>query len=402
MSNYRDDLIDVITAQATITSKMTIIVNERVATADRLGGKNNDTPSDTLTIMDGIGDGVGVVMGDMVLIISGIAQDKKIRRELVKESLSINDDAHRIYRDGLSDGINIQDITKQTLFAKAVFDEMVGVQDDSVHTIRSHLADSMSISSNMGNNRQISDHLADGVIATDYLAFALRERLTDVLRSHDVAIGKQLGNNPLTATITARDDISEVLMGVMGDTAKVGDGIWDRLTARDNLHERAMIAVIDELICDDDGMAWTMNTVNHAMSQYLPYKVQRLVVIDNILYGECKDGIYRLDGDDETITATLITDKLDYGENLIKPSYAYTEYRTDGNMSLTVHTTQKGIKQSYTYTLPKEQADEMTGGRFVFGRGLYGRHFAYTLTITAKQALLHDLNIHFEPTKRRL
>lgn len=230
MSNYRDDLIDVITAQATITSKMTIIVNERVATADRLGGKNNDTPSDTLTIMDGIGDGVGVVMGDMVLIISGIAQDKKIRRELVKESLSINDDAHRIYRDGLSDGINIQDITKQTLFAKAVFDEMVGVQDDSVHTIRSHLADSMSISSNMGNNRQISDHLADGVIATDYLAFALRERLTDVLRSHDVAIGKQLGNNPLTATITARDDISEVLMGVMGDTAKVGDGIWDRLT----------------------------------------------------------------------------------------------------------------------------------------------------------------------------
>lgn len=403
MNNYRDDLVDVITAKATTTSKIIMSLNERIATSDRMGGTNKDVLNDTLNIMDGMGDGVGLVVADDVMI-SAIITDKKIRHELITETIKTNDDIHRIYRDSLFDDVIIQGDIKQMLIAKDKLNDKVGVQDNNAHAIKDSLIDMIGISAGVDNNRQIIDPLTDNATLKDRLMFAMREQMSDTLRANDTATANMTAINQPIVQIMVGDDIIEVFIkrSSIDDTVKVGDEIWDKLTARDNLHERAMIAVMDEVIHDDNGMAWTMNTINQAMSQYSPYAIDRLAVIDGVLYGECKDGIYRLDGTDEAITATLITDKLDYGENLIKPSYAYTEYRTDGTMKLTVHTTQKGVNQGFTYALPKERAGEMTNGRFVFGRGLYGRQFAYTLSITAKQALLHDLNIHFEQTTRRL
>lgn len=401
MSNYRDDLVDVMTVQATITNKMTIVLNERVVSTDRLGTKNKDTPSDALTIKDAMGDGVGVVMGDMVRVADSI-WNKQSSRQLISDSISTTDGVHRIYKDLFSDNISSFDGIRQTLHARLMMVDSLNIADNHHHTIKDKLTDSVGVLSDMGNHRQISDHLFDDVTAKDRLVFVLCEHLTDTLMGRDTATSEQLGNNQLTAVMMVSDDVGEVLIGRLNDVAKASDETWGRLTAKDDLHERAMIAVMDELIHDDGGMAWTMNTVNQAMSQYLPYNVNRLAVINGVLYGECDDGVYQLDGVDETITGVLATDKIDYGENLVKPSYAYTEYKTDGIMTLTVHTTQKGVAQAYTYTMPKEQADEMTNGRFVFGRGLFGRQFAYTLQITAKQALLHDLNVHFETTKRRL
>lgn len=403
MNNYRDDLVDVITAKATTTSKIIMSLNERIATSDRLGGTNKDVLNDTLNIMDGMGDSVGLVVIDGVMI-SAVVQDKKIRHELITETIKTNDDIHRIYRDSLFDDVIIQGDIQQRLIAKDKLNDKVGVQDNNTHTIKDRLIDMIGISAGVDNNRQIQDRLTDNMTTHDRLMFAMREQINDALRADDKTTDKNTATNELITRIVVGDDVSEVFIkrSSIDDTVKVGDEIWDKLTARDNLHERAMIAVMDEVIHEDDGMAWTMNIINQAMSQYSPYNVNRLALINGVLYGECKDGIYRLDGVDENMTATLITDKLDYGENLIKPSYAYTEYRTDGTMKLTVHTTQKGVNQGFTYALPKERAGEMTNGRFVFGRGLYGRQFAYTLSITAKQALLHDLNIHFEQTRRRL
>lgn len=403
MNNYRDDLVDVITAKATATSKIIMSLNERIATSDRMGGTNKDVLNDTLNIMDGMGDSVGLVVIDGVMI-NAVVQDKKIRHELITETIKTNDDIHRIYRDSLFDDMIIQGDIQQRLIAKDKLNDKVGVQDNNAHAIKDGLIDMIGISAGVDSNRQIIDNLTDNAKLKDRLMFAMREQMSDTLRADDTVTANMTAINQPIVQIMVGDDIIEVFIkrSSIDDTVKVGDEIWDKLTARDNLHERAMIAVMDEAIHDDDGMAWTMNTVNQAMSQYSPYAIDRLAVIDGVLYGECKDGIYRLDGTDEAITATLITDKLDYGENLIKPSYAYTEYRTDGTMKLTVHTTQKGVNQGFTYALPKERAGEMTNGRFVFGRGLYGRQFAYTLSITAKQALLHDLNIHFETTTRRL
>lgn len=402
MSNYRDDLVDVITVRADTTSKILMMIDERIATSDRLGGANKDTLNESINITDGMGDSMGVVVFDEMMITATIS-DKKIRRELITEIIKASDDVHRIYRDSLSDDVGIDDNVKQILIATDMLNDTVGVQDNNTHTIKDRLIDTVGISAGVDNNRQIQDRLTDNVTTHDRLMFAMREQINDTLRANDETTDKNTATNELIARIVVGDDVSEVFIkrSSLDDTVKVGDEIWDKLTARDNLYERAMIAVMDELI-HDDGMAWTMNTVNQAMSQYNPYNVNRLAVINGVLYGECKDGVYRLDGADESMTAILITDKLDYGENLIKPSYAYTEYRTDGTMNLTVHTTQKGVAQAYTYALPKERAGEMTNGRFVFGRGLYGRQFAYTLSITAKQALLHDLNIHFEQTRRRL
>lgn len=403
MNNYRDDLVDVITAKATTMSKIIMSLNERIATSDRMGGTNKDVLNDALNIMDSMGDGVSFVVADDVMI-SATITDKKIRHELITETIKTNDDIHRIYRDSLFDDMIIQGDIQQRLIAKDKLNDKVGVQDNNAHAIKDRLIDMIGVSAGVDSNRQIIDNLTDNATLKDRLMFAMREQMSDTLRADDTVTANMTAINQPIVQIMVGDDIIEVFIkrSSIDDTVKVGDEIWDKLTARNNLHERAMIAVIDELLHDDDSMAWTMNTINQAMSQYSPYAIDRLAVIDGVLYGECKDGIYRLDGVDENMTATLITDKLDYGENLIKPSYAYTEYRTNGTMKLTVHTTQKGVNQGFTYALPKERAGEMTNGRFVFGRGLYGRQFAYTLSITAKQALLHDLNIHFETTTRRL
>lgn len=402
MSNYQDDLVDVITLSDGTHAALKMMVGDKLTSRDEFNNKNKENLDENLTITDELSDKFGLVANEGIGIIDHI-QDKKISRELLTERISISDTAYRISRDTSTDSVFVSDTIRQALHAKDSVNEHLTAKDGNRHTLKDQLKESMGVSGTVGNNRTILDKLADTLGIQECLQFAIKHLANDTVGMVDKLGGKQQAKNSLSVRLSVGDGVIEQFGKTpIDDGIKVGDEIWDRLTAKDTLADRAMVVVLDELIYDDDGMAWTMNTVNHAMSQYLPYNVNRLAVVNGVLYGECDDGVYRLDGKDETITGVLATDKIDYGEQLVKPSYAYSEYKTDGSMSLAVHTTQKGIRQSYTYRLPKEMAREMTNGRFVFGRGLFGRQFAYTLQITAKQALLHDLNIHFETTKRRL
>lgn len=378
-------------------------LNDRLTTKDNLAGANKDNLADVVRLLDKTTDRTVIALNEQIGVSDAIF-DKKISRQIVAENVVIIDKISRVYRDDCIEVIRARDDINQTLTAKILINDNLTVKDKNQHIIKDTLNDEVKAINHTNSERKLDDMLSERIKIQDKLYFGVRDEFGDRLRVQDTHQNKQKAKNTLSDRLIAQDSITEAFKKTsrLDDTVKVGDAIFGKLIAKDTLIDKAMIAVLDEVVQDSPNMAWTMNTVNHAMSQYAPFEIERVSVINGVLYGESKNGIYRLDGGDETIIGTLTTDKIDYGEQLIKPSYAYTEYQTDGTMKLTVHTTQKGIKQSYTYTLPKERAGELTNGRFVFGRGLYGRQFAYTLVVTARTAFIHDLNIHFEKTTRRL
>lgn len=401
--NYRDDVVAVITVGDGTKSNLKMTLDDRLSTRDRLTGSNKDNLSENMRLSDEVADQTIITLSDDVGVSDEIF-DKKISRQMAVESIAITDNIIRVYRDECMEVLRVSDSLKQTLRAKILINDGVMVQDNNHHIIKDTISDEAKTTDRTNTERKLGDILSDIIRTHDRLYFGVSDEMAERLTAKDTHQDKQRGKNTLDDRLMVSDGVVEAFKktSLLDDVVKVGDEVFDKLIAKNLLTERAMVAVIDEVVQDMPNMAWTMNTVNQAISQYTPYDVQRVVVVNGVLYGECKDGVYRLDGSDETITGIIITDKVDYGENLVKPAYAYTEYRTDGTIKLTVHTTQKGVEQKYTYALPKERAGELTNGRFVFGRGLYGRHFAYVLAITARTAFIHDLNIHFKTTNRRL
>lgn len=170
--------------------------------------------------------------------------------------------------------------------------------------------------------------------------------------------------------------------------------------------------ITDHIYVDDsdlnkslDGFAWTANTDTWAMSRYDSYQFHDLTVIDGVVYGINDSGVFRVDADSE-VDAKITTGQLDIGQGqLVHPIAAYLEYQLSGNskkLEVGVSTTQGGIKQTYHYPLQNEQADYLTNGRVLFGRGLRGRHFSFEFKISGQAGYINDLSIDVTPTKRRV
>lgn len=106
----------------------------------------------------------------------------------------------------------------------------------------------------------------------------------------------------------------------------------------------------------------------------------------------------------EYINSKLVTGKVDIGGGILAhPVGAYMEYElSDSESEMVVSTTQGGNVQSYSYKLIDGKADELTNGRFIFGRGLRGRHFKFELRLNGVSGHIHDLRIDASATKRRI
>lgn len=164
-------------------------------------------------------------------------------------------------------------------------------------------------------------------------------------------------------------------------------------------------AVVQDLpVVKGSGAAWTANVASWAMTRYAPYTFTQLVTIDGKGYGVTPDGVYALIGGAETLNGSLVFGKLDLsGDELVHPVGSLLEYAmSNGNAYMDVTESQSGADLQYTYTLAAKTADKLTNNRFVFGRGLRGRHFQFTLRIAAKSAEINDLRIDMTQTKRRV
>lgn len=285
---------------------------------------------------------------------------------------------------------------------------------------------------------------SDEALISDTLIEGIRQAITESALVTDEVIDKRSTRSVITETATVTDFSGLYALDLMDESAVISDSVIGSLIARDLLNDTATVTneVIDDhrarppvvvekaraesetfdtlratdLIVDTavvegsvpgslagKGQAWTANVDTWAMSRYAPYGFSRLVVIDGVAYGEAEDGVYALDGGPEKIVSQLVTGKLDLGKGqLVHPTTAYTEYQLTGTAEMDVTTTQSGDPKTYTYVLPIEPAGHLTNGRFVFGRGLRGRHFSFALRMTGEQGGINDLSVNVAQTKRRV
>lgn len=174
--------------------------------------------------------------------------------------------------------------------------------------------------------------------------------------------------------------------------------------------KQASSSVTELLFLDDEYQddqeiigAWTTTADGWNMSRYYDYPYEQLIVIGDKLYGVTSNGIEELKHGAQSITAKIKTAKLDLGDGgLIHPESMILEYSLDGQLSVDVGTTQTGYQQTFNYVLRKEPSEYLTNGRVVFGRGLRGRHFEFSVNIEGSTAYINDMVVNITKTKRRI
>lgn len=361
--------------------------------------------SDSATVSDELLSGsIRAVTNDGVAV-SDSTTSQRIVTQLVADSALVKDGITAIERDLNSDSVSVSDSISDKLKAVQVVQDSAGVNDSHVGTLVSVITDSANISDNFLAQRIASSIVDDSVKANDTLLSNYSDALLNSASITDFIEDKQRSSNVFMDSVFVGDSVIDSIKQntAIQDNVQISSEVIDSLNAAVLIIDNAVI--IDEVLSigGAQGQAWTANVDSWAMSRYNPYNYNHLVVINGVLYGEADDGIYRLDEQVSAVTASVKTGKMDLGKGaLTHPSTAYLEYELSGGASMTVSTTQKGVEQQYTYMLPNEVADELTNGRFIFGRGLRGRHFAFELIMIGTHGHVNDLSIEHTTISRRV
>jgi len=337
--------------------------------------------------------------------VSDSTTSQRIVTHLVTDSARAKDSITAIERDLITDSLSITDSAADKLQAVQLITDSAGATDSATGSIAILIIDSALVYGQPFTQRTVKALSTDNLSIVDKLLFNRADIITDDVAIGDTTTGKFGAAGTLIDTAVISDTVLDSIIqnAIIMDSSAITDKVIDKLYA--------MVLIIDGAVIEDSvlssggaqGQAWTANVDSWAMSRYNPYNYNRLVVINGVLYGEADDGIYRLDQEVDAVTAIVKTGKMDLGGGqLTHPASAYLEYELNGSASMTVQSTQKGIDQQYTYMLPNEVASELTNGRFIFGRGLRGRHFAFELIMIGTHGHINDLTIEHLPTSRRV
>lgn len=327
----------------------------------------------------------------------------------------------------LADQASISDAVGDRLHARQLNTESVRIGERAVGALRVMHADGARLTDVCTD--RIRGLIVDGaIVSADVLASRHVETLVvDVARASDssgqaasvlvvesAAVGDE-GGGRLYASALTTDYVSlaaqlidshRATEPLLTDGARGRAAVFDRLAARDLISDLALVEGTTVGGDQRAGQAWTANVDSWAMSRYAPYTFASLAVIDGRLYGLTRDGVYALDGGEESVSGALVTGKVDLSKGaLVHPVAAYLEYELDagGTSVMDVTTTQSGVQaDTYSYPLEREPATVLTNGRFKFGRGLRGRHFSFALRLTGKHGHVNDLRVELAPTNRRV
>lgn len=337
--------------------------------------------------------------------VSDSVTSQRIVTHLITDSVQASDSLTAIERDTAIDIAGVSDYLTDNLQAVQMITDHATAADIEMSAMSGMVVDSAGVSDSVISKRNVASVVADSISTTDKLLFNRSDIISDSASASDTATGK-FGAAGVLVDAAIIDDavIDSITQNVIAtDSAVITDKVTGNLDAKVLISDGAVIEDAPVNSGGYYGQAWTANVDSWAMSRYNPYNYNRLVVIDGVLYGEADDGVYRLNQEVYPVVASIKTGKMDLGSGqLTHPNAAYLEYELEGGAAMTVHTTQKGVSQQYTYTLPNETAGELTNGRFVFGRGLRGRHFTFELTMTGTHGHINDLSIEHMTTSRRV
>ncbi|WPJ30581.1 hypothetical protein [Pseudoalteromonas phage vB_PalP_Y7] len=347
---------------------------------------------------------IGTLITDAAIALDSTTEQRTVR-VLATDTAQANDWLTSISLEVIEDTAIASDETSGRLNAVSLITDTAIASNELLGNITSFITDSAAASDKVIGNRFVSITVGDTSTVEDTLFFNKQEFIADTIIGSDSASGNLKAAVLISDTAVISDEVigNIIQSNAITDIAIASDTVISKLQATTSWQD--IVVVQDNIINIGGyrGQAWTANVDSWAMSRYNPYNYKRIVVINDVLYGEADDGIYRLDQEVMPVVASVKTGKIDVGRGAIThPAAAYLEYELVGQASMTVHTTQKGFEQQYTYVLPNELADELTNGRFIFGRGLRGRHFSFELTMIGTHGYINDLSVDHQPTSRRV
>ncbi|WP_052368741.1 hypothetical protein [Kingella negevensis] len=338
------------------------------------------------------------------------ATDTLITRTLptTQESAHISDQASSQIHISpkWQDRLHIRDSLISLIHAHAT--DTLYIHDQIQYHAPNQPNDTIHISEHWQSQNHVHHTSQDSAQAQDHIQLLHTAAIAETTHANDTTQTQHRAQQSTQETAHISDQItllSNSSTNTPTDTAHVQDNIHSQSHQHTTITETASIS--DSLPTEQtqaNSQIWTAHIDNWAMSRYSSLPFQQLAVINGELWGIAPDGLYK-PSQNETISGCLKTGQTDLsGSPLVHPIAAYLEYENSegSKTTLSVHTTQSGTEQTHTYRLAQETANQLTNGRFIFGRGLRGRHFSFTLNITGKTAHINDLKIDLNSTKRRI
>ena len=384
MSSYRDDMNDTLRLQGDAVSKL------------------RDLGESTMRLRDGVEHRLQTLTEDGVAL-SGVFTD---RATVVRsDGVALGDEVFGgvARRSTITEGVRLRDAI--ILKGKSLAEDSIALADDTEHAVAARTSDAAAFSDEVLGQRRVVQLVVDGVRLSDAAPRIARELVAEAIVVSDAYSGKLRATGFFfdSLALAAEDDTTTTTDSLLVERLRITDEVVGMLHARNTVTDG--LALWDEVLQTGDcGQAWTASTDSWAMSRFAPFTFTGLAVIDDVLYGCNDQGVFALDGDTETMTAELRTGAMDMtGGVLAHPLEAHIEYELRGTATFDVTTTQAGTPATYSYPLnARPTADALTNARAVFGRGLRGRHFAYTLRLTGQQAYINDWSVLVAPSKRSI
>lgn len=384
MSSYRDDMNDTLRLQGDAVSKL------------------RDTGESTVRLGGGVVHQLQTLTEDSVAL-SGVFTD---RATVVRsDGVALGDEVFGgvTRRSTITEGVRLRDAIIPK--GKSLAEDSIALADETKHAVAARVRDAAAFSDEVLGQRRVVQLVVDGVRLNDAAPRIARELVAEAIVVSDAYSGKlrAMGFFFDSIALAAEDDTDTTTDGLLVERLRITDEVVGMLHARNTVVDG--LALWDEVLQTGDyGQAWTASTDSWAMSRFAPFTFTSLAVIDDVLYGCNSQGVFALDGSSETMTAELRTGAMDMtGGVLAHPLEAHIEYELRGTATFDVTTTQAGTPATYSYPLnARPVANALTNARAVFGRGLRGRHFAYTLRLTGQQAYINDWSVLVTPSKRSI
>lgn len=386
MAIYRDDALDSLYLSDSTWAWMKAIAEDQIVFSDSNLSRIKAHIEDSFSLADEITQTGAISTAVDGFNLSDQITGRRIVRSLLSDQVNLFDTAYRFTAENIEDQFTLDDFTRSTTLA---------LSTDSIHFVES-----------ISGQRYARILSNDQFKLTDLANTVAAEQVIDSILLGDFTQDKLRAQSYLIDSISFGDqDLSSVqLYSHAIDTLQLGDSTQSKLTGRTDSND--YFSIYDELKDSKVyGQAWTANTNTWAMSRYMPYSFDGLSVINGKLYGWNDQGVYMVDQASHLIHGLIETGKLDFGDSLVHPTAAYLEYEMSGQdkqLSIAVTSTQSGKPATYSYMLPNEQADHLTNGRVLFGRGLRGRHFSFAISIAATSAKINALSMDFTKTTRRI
>ena len=152
-------------------------------------------------------------------------------------------------------------------------------------------------------------------------------------------------------------------------------------------------------------VAWVLNTETGGLATYDNFQFTSMAEYGGIIYATSSDGVFALVGDSDVgrpIAAELKTGFLDFGRDRTKRlSDVYIGY-TGGQLELDAETYDQP-QEVYTYPLEEREAIAPRNNRLKIGKGLSSRYwrFAYR-NIDGADFQVYDVSAEVATSKRRL